>query len=131
MTSATLYDFRDVDLMHKLVDESDNDGWIETAHLARALGFNDDGFRNVGTRLGWMRKYGMLDRDEESGLWRLSPSGDRILKARLRAAQARELEALPAESLVEVMANVVQRYRFVDVTTAAMLRREFRYGTAP
>ena len=38
---ASLYDFRDLDLMHRLADEGDDEGWIETEHLARALGLGD------------------------------------------------------------------------------------------
>jgi hypothetical protein len=87
--------------------------------------------RNVGIRLGWMRRYGMVERDEERGLWRLSPGGQRVIQARLRAAAQRELEALPDEALVQAMQSVVSRYRFVDAMTATMLRREFMYGTQP
>jgi hypothetical protein len=130
-TGATLYDFRDVDLMFKLTEESGDEGWLETEYLAGALGFNGDHLRNVGIRLGWMRRYGMVERDEERGLWRLSPGGQRVIQARLRAAAQRELEALPDEALVQAMQSVVSRYRFVDAMTATMLRREFMYGTQP
>lgn len=130
-THASLYDFRDVDVMFKLAEEGDDEGWIETEYLALALGFNGDHRRNVGIRLGWMRRYGMVERDDQRGLWRLSPGGQRVVQARLRAATARELEALPEEALVEAMSSVVQRYRFVDQMTANLLRREFMFGTQP
>jgi hypothetical protein len=130
MSGATLYDFRDLDLMHKLEAEADDEGWVETAHMARALGF-DDSARNISIRLSWMRRYGMLEFDKQKHVWRLSPGGQRVITARLRAAQKRELEALPAEAMVEVMANVSHRYHFADRMTAALLRREFLFGTQP
>jgi hypothetical protein len=130
-SGATLYDFRDVDLMFKLAEESGDEGWLETEYLAGALGFNGDHVQNVGVRLGWMRRFGMVERDEERRLWRLSPGGQRVVQARLRAAAVRELEALPEEALIEAMSSVVQRYRFVDAMTAHLLRREFLFGTQP
>lgn len=128
---ASLYDFRDLDVMHKLVEEGDNEGWVELEHLARSMGLGDTHNRHVAMRLAWMRRYGMVVRDDKTGLWRLSRGGERVVTARVRAAAAHELEALPEEALVETMASVVQRYRFVDSMTATMLRREFLFGTAP
>jgi hypothetical protein len=128
-SGASLYDFRDLDLMHRMVDEADDQGWIETEHLARSLGLGDDHNRNVAIRMAWMRRYGMLERDDKRGLWRLSRGGMRVVQARVRAAAAKELESLPEEALIETMASVVTRYRFVDAMTATMLRREFLFGT--
>jgi hypothetical protein len=117
--------------MLKLEQEADDEGWIETEYLANAMGFNGDHHRHVGIRLGWMRRYGMLERDEQKGLWRLTPGGQRVIAARLKAASQRQLEALPDESMVEVMANVAARYHFTDSMTAHLLRREFLFGTQP
>jgi hypothetical protein len=128
---ASLYEFRDLDVLHKIEAEGDDQGWIETEHLARSLGLGDDHNRNVAIRLAWMRRYGMVVRDDAKGLWRLSRGGERVVAARVRAAATRELEALPEEAMVETMASVVSRYRFVDTMTAAMLRREFLFGTQP
>ena len=128
---ATVRDFRDMELMFKLRDEANDDGWADTEALAVAMGFDEDGRRNVGIRLGWMKRYGMLQRDEQSGLWRLSNGGERVVEARVRASTARQLEALDDEAMVEVMANVTSRYRFADPMTAALLRREFEFGTRP
>ena len=126
---ASLYDFRDLDLMHKLVEESDDEGWVELEHLARSMGLGDNHNRHVATRLAWMRRYGMLERDEKRGLWRLSRGGERVVVAKVKAAAQRDLEALPDAAMVEVMANVSARYRFTDRMTAQLLRREFLFGT--
>jgi restriction endonuclease Mrr len=131
---STLYDFRDFDLMLKLEAEADDEGWVETEYLAVAMGLRMNGDRTlrdtgIGQRLAWMRRYGMLERDPQKGMWRLTDSGQRIVTARMRAAQQRELEALPDEALVQAMQSVVSRYRFTDRVTATMLRREFLFGT--
>jgi hypothetical protein len=126
---ATLYDFRDLDLMLKIEDEGDQDGWIEAAVLAESLGFGEE-VRPVAQRLSWMRRYGMLDRHQDSGEWRLTEGGLRVIEARLKAAQTRTIEKLPDESMVEVMANITSRYRHGGGLIASLLRREFLYGTS-
>jgi hypothetical protein len=133
---SSLYDFRDLDLLLKLDAEGDHEGWVETELLARTMGLNLNGDRQlrdtgIGPRLSWMRRYGMLERNSETGMWRLTPGAERVIRARLKAAQARSLEALPDGAMVEVMANVTHRYRFGDQMMAQMLRREFLFGTQP
>lgn len=130
---ASIRDFRDLDLLLKLEAEANDEGWIETAYLAQAMGFNGDRplpSTGLPVRLSWMREYGMLDYDKERRMWRLTGGARRVIEARAQAASMRELEALPSESMVEVMANVIHRYQFADQMTAHMIRREFAYGTA-
>jgi len=127
---ATLYDFRDLDLMLKIEDEADAEGWLESAALADSLGFSDD-VRPIGIRLAWMRRYGMVELNEKDRAWRLTQGGLRVIEARLRAAQSSALDKLPDEALVEVMAHVTGRYHHGSPMVAHMLRREFLYGTKP
>lgn len=127
---ATLYDFRDLDLMLKLEAEADDEGWAETEHMARALGFGDDG-RPLGSRFSWMRRYGMLEFDGKRKMWRLTEAGQRVTKARVRAATSNGIERLPDEAMIDVMAKVTQRYLHGSPLIAHMLRREFLFGTKP
>jgi len=117
-------EFRDFDLMLKLKEA----GPIPSKELAHELGADELG-SHLGRRLGWMRRYGMLDRDPKTKLWTLTEAGGRVVWARKRASLMRELEALPAEELIEVMAAVTARYRLGDPMIADMLRREFIFGT--
>lgn len=126
---ASLFDFRDLDLMLMIEERADDDGWAETADLASSLGF-DDTLQPLGIRFSWMRRYGMLDHDARSRAWRLTDGGMRVVEAKLRAAQSRTIEAIPDESLIDVMANVTRRYQQGDPMIATMLRREFLYGTS-
>jgi len=124
---ATLYDFRDVDLMLKL---RANGGEVTSLEMAEALGFGND-VQPIAQRLGWMRKFGMVEFDEERRMWRLSDGGERVTQAKLRAAQSTAIEALDDEVMVEVMAKVTQRYMHGSPMLATMLRREFAFGTHP
>ena len=123
---ATLYDFRDLDLMLKLEAEG---GEAETWELTEALGLGEDGRMPVARRLAWMKHYGMLRFDGERRLWRLSKGGERVVHARVKAAASRAIEELPDEAMVEVMASVTTRYRHGEPMVADLLRREFLFGT--
>jgi len=123
---ASLYEFRDLDLLFRLAEAGGEEGWAETEALAELIGLDDN--RPVGTRLAWMRRYGMTERSRD-GLWRPTAAAERVRQARIRAAAQRTLEALPEESMIETMAAVTARYRLADPMIAAMLRREFLFGT--
>lgn len=124
---ATLYDFRDIDLMLKLEAEANDEGWIDTENMARSLGFEEA--QKLAPRLNWMKRFGMLEFDQQHRLWRLTQGGLRVTQARIKASQATMIEKLPDEAMVEVMSNVVTRYRLGEPMLAHMLRREFLYGT--
>ena len=124
---ATLYDFRDLDLMLKIAAEAN--GGVSSTELAEAIGLGEEGTQAVGIRLGWMRKYGFVVRDEEKKHWDLSMSGERIVQAQRHAAQIKKVEAIPDEAMVSVMSHVTSRYRLGDPVIAQLLRREFLFGT--
>lgn len=130
---ATLYDFRDMEILLRLAREGDNEGWADTHWMAEAVGLGVDngGPRAMAMRLAWMRKYGMVERDEEKKMWRLSASGVRVTNAHLKAAQERTIKAVPDEALVDVMSHVTSRYMLGDPVIAHLLRREFLFGTKP
>jgi hypothetical protein len=125
---ASLYDFRDRDIMFRL-DEATANGGVATSELADLLGFEEGDNRPVSIRLAWMRRYGMVVFDDKERLWSLSPSGERVVKAHLRSPALRLVDKMPDESMVEVMAMVTSRYQRGEAMLAHMLRREFLYGT--
>jgi hypothetical protein len=122
--SFSIREFRDFDLMAKLKES----GPIKSKEMAAEMGFDELG-SHLGRRLGWMRHYGMLDRDPKTALWSLTDAGARVLFARKRARLMEELESLPEEELIEVMAQVMARYQRGQPMIAVMLRREFIFGT--
>jgi hypothetical protein len=128
LSRASLYDFRDLDLMIKLADAANGDHHeVSAQELAEELGFDEA--RTISTRLAWMKRYGMLTYSDERHAWSLTRGGERVVEAKLRAAQERTITAVPDESLVTVMSHVTSRYRLGDPMIAQMLRREFLFGT--
>jgi hypothetical protein len=122
----TVYDIRDLDLMLRLQDLTS----VTAKDLAGEMGVNGDSDGHViAARLAWMRRYGMLDLTPKSREWSLSEGGRRVTSAQLRAAAKSQIESVPDEEMVEVMAHVTSRVRLGDRMTAAMLRREFQYGS--
>jgi hypothetical protein len=123
--SASLYEFRDLDLMMVLHAE----GEMTSGELADALGIKDA--HAVGSRGAWMRRFGMFEYDPMKKVWTLSTGGQRVVKAKRRAAALRTVEDVPDESMVDIMSHVTARYRLGDPMMAQLLRREFAYGTSP
>lgn len=127
---ATLYDFRDLDLMWHLHDNTNGSG-VTSIELAEMLGFDpEDGGRPVGARLVWMKRYGMVVFDDRDRTWSLSRGGRRVAEAQLRAPELRVVEQIPDEKMVDVMALVTSRFQRGDTMLGHMLRREFVFGTA-
>lgn len=125
---ATIHDFRDMDLMMKLAAEG---GSAATWELAEAMGFHEDDRQGLAIRLSWMRRYGMLTFDEDRRIWMLSEGGERVTESRIRAAMKTQIERIPDEAMVEIMASVTSRYRLGEPMIANLLRREFVFGTSP
>jgi len=125
---ATLYDFRDSDIMFHLA--AANGSGVTSLEMAELLGFDaEDGGRPVGIRLGWMRRYGMVAFDDRDRSWKLSRGGGRVVEAKLRAPELTVVDQMPDEAMVEVMAHVTSRFQRGETMLAHMLRREFLYGT--
>ena len=122
-------DFRDTDLLWKLAQQGASG--VEARELAQELGASEDGAHGVGSRLAWMRRYGMVAYDEKKKLWTPTQAAERVLASTVRASRMQAIESIPDEQMVEVMAHVTSRYRLGDPMTAALLRREFQYGTSP
>lgn len=125
---ATLYDFRDIDLMQKIAAETNGHGGISSVDLADLLGFGEE-TRPVGIRLAWMKRYGMVAFDEQERTWSLSPSGERVVQAKVQARSITVVQKMPDEAMVDVMAHITSRYQHGQPMLAHMLRREFLYGT--
>ena len=126
---ASLYDFRDLDLLLKIDAESNGQG-IPSSELAEILGFEEGDNRPIGIRLAWMRRYGMVAYDAQDKLWSLTRGARIVTEAHLRAPQLKVVKEMPDAAAVELMAEVVSRYQGTrDAMVAQMIRREFLYGT--
>jgi hypothetical protein len=122
-----MFEFRDHDLMLKLQEL----GAVSSHDLASELGLNEEATRAAGSRMAWMRRYGMVRLDPQKREWHLTPGGERVLAAKRRAALKSLIDDMPEGELIEAMAYITSRYRLGDPMLAHMLRREFIYGTSP
>ena len=128
-SGATLYDFRDLDIMLRIAEEQN--GGVDSHDLADMLGFDveETGTRHVGTRLAWMRSYGMVAFNDNTRHWSLTRSGKRVVDASIKAPSLKVVDELPDELMVETMAHVMSRFQRGESMLGHMLRREFAYGT--
>lgn len=124
---ATLYDFRDLDLLQKIAAESNGQG-ISSKEFADLLGFEEEA-RPIGIRLAWMKRYGMVAFDDKERTWSLTPGAERVVQAQIKARQITVVQKLPDEAMVDVMAHITSRYQHGEGMLAHMLKREFLYGT--
>ena len=95
----------------------DEDHSQEMRHLARC----------VVSRFSWMKRYGLLDRDEEK-LWSISPEGEALRKGRLAATVENGIKNGKASSAL-ALANVVGE-KLVGQTKGASglaMRRELQF----
>lgn len=79
---ASIWGISDTELLAVVDDLADELGWTTTLAVRLQLGENPEevGHRSgIGVRLGWMRRYGWLERSPDSGEWRLTPVGHSIL----------------------------------------------------
>jgi hypothetical protein len=94
---ATVYDFRDADIMFKIADNTNGTG-ISSPELAELMGFEaEDGARPIGIRLAWMKRNGMVAYDDRDKLWKLTRGGQRVVDAHLIAPELKVVEKMPDE----------------------------------
>ena len=129
-TSLTLYTYSDRELLHVMLDESDGDGWISAQDLAKVIGIDaKHPAQHVGTRLGWMRKYGAVERQPKAPLWRPTAMGRTLATGDLSMDLETSLRELPSEQLLTLTRMLTKRYSRVGETAAHLMRREWMYGT--
>ena len=130
-TSLTLYEYSDRELLHLMLDESDGDGWISSRDLAKVVGINaKHPAQHVGTRLGWMRKYGAVERQAANPLWRPTAMGRALALGELKPRERDMIEGLDPDQLLTLTNTLTKRYSRVGDTAAHLMRREWLYGTS-
>lgn len=144
-------DLSDRELLLRLLDIADDDGWTTAKDLASALNLQrEQPHRFVSSRLGWLARadYGAVEREyvydvhgnvvrtaagkpRTTQRWRLTPIGQALAVGRLRAGERRAFEELEDEQLLVAMRVLTQRLREAPTTPQKLAKREWRYGTAP
>lgn len=135
MSSLKLLDFSDRELLARLDDISDDEGYATSRELAEALGLTDEnGTFCVAQRMSWLRRYGAVERDAETNPaknrgWKMSEIGRLANASALKARQRMSLESLDAPALVDLATVLTVGYGRADPTIGNLVRRELIYGT--
>src|SRR5262245_49797411 len=141
--TARLNEFSDREFLHLMQDvhlerkDGKGGGWVTTGEIAeRITGITDqdddrltDARRGCGSRLAWMRRFGVVDRDPETGAWRINGIGQAFLSQTIRRQVEQGVSDLKPHEMVEVMLRMASHYRATGRETAIMMRREFQRGT--
>jgi hypothetical protein len=124
-------DYSDRELLAKLLDAADSDGQATTRQVADAVGMESaHPLTNVGVRLGYLRKIGLLERDYETHGWYLTPVGMSFVRGRLSAAQQRALDALTEENSWLATGTIANMLRSAGSQQAILMRRQWQHGWA-
>jgi hypothetical protein len=127
-----LNDVADREVLALIQDASDGDGQASTAAVAALIALDSKyPLTNVGVRLGYLRRIGMLERDSETMGWYLTPLGARFVRGKLTAAQQRALEALKDEGSAWAATESLSRLLGdASQAQATMMRRQWQHGWA-
>lgn len=146
--SLRLFDFSDKEIAAIVADVRDASGWasrqmIATRIFPYATRSDTDRSRHamrcVAIRLGWLRRYGVLEKmdkksqkqegyDLDDSYWALTEAGEAFLRGSLTKEQRRVLEGLSDERLIAATSVLTDRYVDSSSVGANLMRREWLYG---
>lgn len=129
--SMKLADVDDRETLALARDIANGDGTFTTAELAAAFALDTKHpLSNVGIRLGYLKRIGMLERDENRR-WYLTPVGERFVNGGLTAAQRRALDTLKDEGAAWAATESLSKLlSSAGDTQATMMRRQWQHGWA-
>lgn len=132
----------DRELLYILNDVADEEGYATTEEIAERLGLtakNKNPNTNVGVRLGYMRRIGLLIRDRvvetdpEVGrksfwAWKLTEAGEGFMSGRLSNPQRAVVESLKEAQLPDLSAAFALAYARSTTLGRHVSRRELFHG---
>jgi len=112
-------------------DLRDTNGWVTSREIADRVGIagtEAHATRSVGVRLGWMRRYGVVVKNDDNGKvrWRLTADGERVLAARLGRGAVTALTGVSEEQLLAAAHVLTNRYAGSRHTYRTLVRREWQ-----
>lgn len=130
-----LEDFSDRELLHAFEDHADADGTITSGELAEGLGLSANSeFKhpnsNVASRLSYLKRIGVLERDAGTGRWFLTAAGHRVLHGGLRAREQKALSEFSEDALFAAVEVMGRRMLDASGESATMAQRQWRYSLA-
>lgn len=140
-------DYTDRELLFIIADAADDDGLASSDEIGQRLGLSENGSGRsragkVATRLGWMVRYGFvervdpreadIERDDRSILWRITPIGIQIMGGRLTKPIESALGRMGAGEQVLLMRGISERIfgGYTSRPVADAVRREYLHQYA-
>ena len=131
-TSLRLLDMSDRELLALIHDLSKENGGVLTSDIVSTLWpkskWGKHLNRCVGSRLAWMRYFGVVVRNEDKK-WSLSSKGEEILAATIQAALLWQVEQTADDELPVMLSEVGKRYNQGSPVSRTIARREFMFAT--
>lgn len=125
-----LMDFSDRELLNVVLDCEGGDGWIKTEQIVAAVGLEGpSAMRCVGIRFSWMKRYGVMERHEKKGEWRLTEIGRNIALGSLNDMQKKAIDGLSEREVMEATRLLTGRFNRVGPVASTMMRRAWQSGT--
>lgn len=131
-------DITDREVLYIVNDCEGRDGFATSGTVSEQFGIKDDdrkGRGSVARRLAWMKQYGWLDVQVESGeqrQYRLTKAGKEVMGGKLRASLTKTLENLaPGERVLITRAIASSTFaNGTSVEIADAVRREYSHHYA-
>jgi hypothetical protein len=130
--ALTLEEFSDRELLFAFEEHADANGTISSRELSDGLSLSGlkNPHMNVAIRLGWLKRYGIVYRDPDTGRWALTTAGTRLLHGGLRKRESSVLEGMEEHSLLAAMDLFGARIIGAGGEAATMASRQWRYAVA-
>jgi hypothetical protein len=131
VASLKLADFLDEEFLALVQDLADYEGWVSSQVIANSIPIE---VRNVSSRLSWMKRFGVVERDTRPGSrtrydWRLTEVGEALVKARFSKSQQTALAKITDDQLWALTQDLSSRYEGVGNAAANLIRRRFTAST--
>ena len=128
--SLKLTEFEDIELMFVVADSADPETGVASSQaIADNLGIKDkDPTRNVGARLAWLRRYGVVDKNTKG--WYVNETGEQLMRGELTAAQKQAFAQLSQPRTLAAARRLSQVLQEAGPEAAALMHRQWRYGLA-
>lgn len=129
-----LEEFSDQELLFALEECGGADGATSLELAEHLEPDRRDGLKhphqNIAIRLGWLKRYGVVERDDKTRRWVLSPLGEGLMHGRLKASERRMLEEIDEGRLLTFVQAMTGHIIGASREAAKMSERQLRYGVA-
>jgi hypothetical protein len=124
--SFDLEAFSDRELIHLFADLRGSNGHVTVAEIVQRLGMPEErgSTTSVSVRLGWMRRYGVVERGELG--WKLTEAGEAVLRARKPVRLVSQVDHASDGQLLEATHALAVRRQQAGESFKTLSRREWQ-----